>query len=608
MHRTSFALYCILVIAHGSLGCKGGSSSPPQDNRPKVEITSPTVPQSGIVDLDFTLTQRSGISVNILPEFSLDGGNTYQRATEAPGTSVVGLTSDPQGQSHLYQWDSRSDGLALTVPESNVTFRITPYIDAAGVEGETDPFEVDNSAGVVIVTGVSPEWGPLGTVITISGQGFSTTQSENTVTFGDIGGTGISVPVTGATANLLTLPVPPPAPQPLRDLSGPLTVTVLGQKSNAVQFVATTLGAPRISVIRTTSIEGNSLPWFHEGTGSAKIQILLRKDEVGSAGVIDGFRWATSTGLSPGNTSAVTVPTVGMRMGHTTLENPTHIQEINYNVDPPREVALVANYSIPANQVGFVDIPFSGVFPYNGRDNLLIELEGVGGSGRYFWNVGRRPEERRAWELGSGYAWRDIILPSLELSFSETDTDDSYSAIFPAIFDLNVLGPCIPPNCTPPSFDKVFFTQPTKVQVILLSREISGSGTLKGIAWKPPEYSASVGETYSNLAISVGHHPFNQMTTNFVTPLTTVRAPGDYTIPAGESGFIPIPLDPPFNFIYDGLQNLVVEIFCDGGSSLVNPADSMNITPVRRLLWASSPAAVTGTLEFEFISLRLEFE
>jgi hypothetical protein len=145
------------------------------------------------------------------------------------------------------------------------------------------------------------------------------------------------------------------------------------------------------------------------------------------------------------------------------------------------------------------------------------------------------------------------------------------------------------------------------VQLLYLDREVSGTGLLKGIAWKPPAYTSSLGATYTNLTVSVASHPLNALTGTFVTGLVPVRTGGDYTVPAGETGFIPIPLDQPASFLYDGTEHLLIEITLDGGTAL-NPVDGQDIAPARRLLWSPSPTAVAGTVETWAVSLRLEFE
>ncbi|MCZ6601953.1 MAG: hypothetical protein O6952_02980, partial [Planctomycetota bacterium] len=298
-----------------------------------------------------------------------------------------------------------------------------------------------------------------------------------------------------------------------------------------------------------------------------------------------------------------------VHMVHTTLSKPSHIQELNYDVAPPREVATISNYTIPANTRGFVDIPFNpgAVFPYNGRDNLLIEIEGFGSTGLYYWNIGRRPEVRRTWAFAGGNVGKDIVFPAIEVSFQETDTDDSYSVVMAAVFDLNRNGPCEPPGCIPPAVDKVLPATGSRIQVLLLSREISGTGMVKGVAWKPPSATSSVGATYQDLSVSVGNLFLNTMSPTFVSTLTQVRAPAPYTVPAGETGFIPIPLDLPLSFLYDGTQNLVVEITTVSGTAL-NSVDSMNISPEQRLVTAGVPGAASGSVVADMISMRLEFD
>ena len=160
---------------------------------------------------------------------------------------------------------------------------------------------------------------------------------------------------------------------------------------------------------------------------------------------------------------------------------------------------------------------------------------------------------------------------------------------------------------------RVLPTGGSKIQALLLSREISGAGMIKGISWKPS--GTAVAATYDNLTVSLGNYNFNFMTNTFVTTVTAptftqVRTAAPYTVLAGDTGFIPIPLDMPF--LYTGSQNLVVEITTMSGD-FANPLDAMSIAPETRFLWSSSPGALSGSLLdmgeiANMISLRLEFE
>jgi hypothetical protein len=78
------------------------------------------------------------------------------------------------------------------------------------------------------ITSVSPLEGPIGTVVTITGTAFGSSQGTSTVTFN-----GILATPTSWSATEITVPVPPGA------TTGPLVVTVGGWPSNGISFTVT---------------------------------------------------------------------------------------------------------------------------------------------------------------------------------------------------------------------------------------------------------------------------------------------------------------------------------------------------------------------------------
>ncbi len=92
-------------------------------------------------------------------------------------------------------------------------------------------------AGTVSILEFSPNAGPTGSVVTISGTGFSTTASQNTVTFN-----GVTATVLSASSNMLTVTVPASA------TSGPINVTTPGGSATSAEPFAVTAGsAPTIT-------------------------------------------------------------------------------------------------------------------------------------------------------------------------------------------------------------------------------------------------------------------------------------------------------------------------------------------------------------------------
>ena len=98
------------------------------------------------------------------------------------------------------------------------------------------------TAGSVSIIHFSPTTGLIGTSVTIHGTGFSTTPSQNALTFN-----GVSATVTAATATQLTATVPTGA------TSGPIAVTTpSGSATSGTSFTVASSGAPTISSVTPT--------------------------------------------------------------------------------------------------------------------------------------------------------------------------------------------------------------------------------------------------------------------------------------------------------------------------------------------------------------------
>ena len=100
-------------------------------------------------------------------------------------------------------------------------------------------------ASPVSILNFTPKSGPVGTTVTISGTGYSTTASQNTVTFN-----GIPATVTSASLTQLVVTVPSGA------TTGPIAVTTpTGSATSSTSFTVTTggpLGAPTITSFTPT--------------------------------------------------------------------------------------------------------------------------------------------------------------------------------------------------------------------------------------------------------------------------------------------------------------------------------------------------------------------
>lgn len=131
-------------------------------------------------------------------------------------------------------------------------------VDSTGIVIEYVYDEVGNMLEIKrsTVTGLAifdfnPKQGPVGTPVTIQGQEFSPTPSENTVAFN-----GVTAPISSATDITLVVTVPPGA------TTGPILVTVAGQTATSNQdFTVTTL--PVITSIEPRfALQGALIPNF----------------------------------------------------------------------------------------------------------------------------------------------------------------------------------------------------------------------------------------------------------------------------------------------------------------------------------------------------------
>ncbi len=119
--------------------------SPPVNEPPTVVVTAPSGMQTGNITISYTLIDETSDTCNVLVEYSIDGGTTWNNAE--PGTGGDGTTnlaSSPTGISHSYVWDSVADNVATTSVEYDVRIRITPSDTVQGTAGETSDFTVDN--------------------------------------------------------------------------------------------------------------------------------------------------------------------------------------------------------------------------------------------------------------------------------------------------------------------------------------------------------------------------------------------------------------------------------------------------------------------------------
>jgi 6-phosphogluconolactonase (cycloisomerase 2 family) len=117
------------------------------DQPPTALVQTPASPASGGIQVDYTLIDPGVQPIDIIVDYSTDGGATFQGATEVagpPSEGTSGLGSSGGGIQHIYIWDSLADvGPNL---RSFVRIRISPSDPGGpGTPGETGDFTVDNT-------------------------------------------------------------------------------------------------------------------------------------------------------------------------------------------------------------------------------------------------------------------------------------------------------------------------------------------------------------------------------------------------------------------------------------------------------------------------------
>jgi YD repeat-containing protein len=145
------------------------------------------------------------------------------------GTSTVtfnGTTATP------ISWSATS--IVVSVPSGATTGNVV--VTVGGLQASFSNFTVTAGPGI---TSASPNWGSVGTVVTITGSGFGATQGSSTVMF-----YGVTATPTAWSTTQIVVPVPNQAQ------SGQITVSVGGAFANA-QFTVT--GQPNLTSLVPTS-------------------------------------------------------------------------------------------------------------------------------------------------------------------------------------------------------------------------------------------------------------------------------------------------------------------------------------------------------------------
>jgi hypothetical protein len=178
-----------------------------------VVVTVSGVPSNGVTFtvLAPTITSLSPTTGGIAAAVTITGTNFGA----VQGTSTVKFNSTAATP---LSWSGTS--IVAPVPSGATTGNVV--VTVGGVASNGVSFTVTTAPGI---TKISPTSGGIGTVVTITGSGFASTQGSSTVTFNGQTAT----PQSWNSAQIV-------APVPTGGTNGPVLVTVNGQASNSQQF------------------------------------------------------------------------------------------------------------------------------------------------------------------------------------------------------------------------------------------------------------------------------------------------------------------------------------------------------------------------------------
>jgi hypothetical protein len=181
--RTLF-LFISIAVSSFLFSCGGNDSQPLPVTVPNSPSVTSFSPQSGPVGTTVTIT-----------------GSNF---SPTPASNVVRFNNTSTTVSA-----ASATSLTVIVPTGATTGKITVAVASLTATSNTD-FTVVTVANPPSVTSFSPQSGPVGTTVTITGSNFSPTPASNVVRFNNT-----STTVSAASATSLTVTVPM-VPQPAK--------------------------------------------------------------------------------------------------------------------------------------------------------------------------------------------------------------------------------------------------------------------------------------------------------------------------------------------------------------------------------------------------------
>ena len=286
---------------------------------------------------------------------------------------------------------------------------------------------------------------------------------------------------------------------------------------------------------------GNNAYMF---TTSSKMQMLYTAAEISGSGPITGIGFHVAS-VTTGQTYTYTV-----KLAHAVRSALTSTFADNFDNGSPVTVANLATFTVPAGiPVGdYLWLPLTGVFTYNGVDNLLVEVVVTAGSGNTF--IQRNylmPLGRSVYSGTSGAA---------------TGTEDTRSYDTKFRFNggtMNVIG------ADDSGLSNFFFGTPEGRQFHLKATDLGTAGTISKFACRLT--SDSTATTYPNFTLILSHTTQTGLVATDATNIAggTTVYDGAFTMPGGlvVGDWVEIPFTTAFS--YNGTSNLAIQVTSGGG-------------------------------------------
>ncbi|HEY8370459.1 MAG TPA: hypothetical protein VIM86_14205, partial [Thermodesulfobacteriota bacterium] len=155
-----------------------------------------------------------------------------------------------------------------------------------------------------------------------------------------------------------------------------------------------------------------------------------------------------------------------------------------------------------------------------------------------------------------------------------------------------------------------FETGSARFQMLVLASDIGGAGPIQSIAFRLQD--AAEANHCPDVTIVLGHTSKASLETTFANNIEEGRGSaavvldGAVTIPAGDAGdYVTIPFDEPF--LYNGVDNLVVDVISRECSGETTFEASRASTPYTALVWSPNTEGTTGIAATDLAHLKLTF-